>query len=259
MLGENPKLPVFTIEKVAIAATNFTFDNKLEEDGFGLVYKFVVELWHKSVVTFLFGIHCGFEGVDCKGIRDQADDFMISRFDLWDSLVGQTVAYELQKLYRNMEFDKIYPDGQLLNDLIAASAKMRDPDRAMFFLVMVQGQGLSVKIEMLVVVVSALGNIGRIVESEAVFEEVKEGGLKPRIRAYNAFLKGYVNMGSLRDAESIVMDMERGEVLKLANCRDRGDWQKSFSVLREMRNSGDTLDRHFYNVMIGTFGKYNCL
>ncbi|KAF6159482.1 hypothetical protein GIB67_032253 [Kingdonia uniflora] len=83
-----------------------------------------------------------FEGVDCKGIRDQVDDFKISGFDLRDALVGQTVAYELLKLYRDMEFDKIYPDGQLLNDLIVAFAKVRDPDRAMFFLAMVQGQGL---------------------------------------------------------------------------------------------------------------------
>ncbi|KAF6151587.1 hypothetical protein GIB67_021773 [Kingdonia uniflora] len=39
MLGENPELPVFTIEKLAIATNNFTFDNKLGEGGFGSVYK----------------------------------------------------------------------------------------------------------------------------------------------------------------------------------------------------------------------------
>ncbi|KAF6168509.1 hypothetical protein GIB67_015056 [Kingdonia uniflora] len=39
ILGENPELPVFTIEKVAITTNNFTFYNKLEEGGFGLVYK----------------------------------------------------------------------------------------------------------------------------------------------------------------------------------------------------------------------------
>ncbi|KAF6148971.1 hypothetical protein GIB67_026716 [Kingdonia uniflora] len=38
-----------------------------------------------------------------SGIRDQADDFKISGFDLRDALVGQTVAYELQKLYRDIE------------------------------------------------------------------------------------------------------------------------------------------------------------
>ncbi|KAF6147121.1 hypothetical protein GIB67_036840 [Kingdonia uniflora] len=88
----------------------------------------------------------GFEGVDCKWIRDQADDFKISELDL-----------------RNV-----------LNNLLVAFAKLRDPDRAMFLLAMVQGQGLSVKTETLVAVVSALGNVGRTVEAEAVFEEMKE-------------------------------------------------------------------------------------
>ena len=43
----------------------------------------------------------------------------------------------------------------------------------------------------------------------------------------------------------------------LAGFRDRGDWQKAFAVLREMQASGVRPDRHFYNVMIDTFGKYN--
>ncbi|KAF6159483.1 hypothetical protein GIB67_032254 [Kingdonia uniflora] len=38
-----------------------------------------------------------------------------------------------------------------------------------------------------------LGNVGKTVEAEAVFEEMKEGGLKPRTRAYNALLKGYMD------------------------------------------------------------------
>ncbi|KAF6140502.1 hypothetical protein GIB67_031145 [Kingdonia uniflora] len=85
----------------------------------------------------------GYERVDCKGIMNQAGDFKIYGFDLRDALVGRTVAYELQKLYKDMEFDKIYPNGQLLNDLIAAFAKVRDPDRAIVFLAIVQGQRLS--------------------------------------------------------------------------------------------------------------------
>ncbi|KAF6170135.1 hypothetical protein GIB67_038244 [Kingdonia uniflora] len=39
MLGKNPELPIFTIEKLAIATNNFTFDNKIGEGGFGSDYK----------------------------------------------------------------------------------------------------------------------------------------------------------------------------------------------------------------------------
>ncbi|KAF6170378.1 hypothetical protein GIB67_014308 [Kingdonia uniflora] len=235
----------------------------------------------------------GFEGVDCKGIRDQADDFKISEFDLRDVLVGQTVAYELQKLYRDIEFDKIYPDGQLLNNLIVAFAKVRDPDRAIFFLAMVQGQGLSVKTGTLVAVVSVLGNVGKAIEDEVVFEEMKEGELKHRTRAYNALLKGYVNTGSLRDAESIVTKMERGEVLRdeqsysllidlaytnagrmkseviqpnnvtwntLIDCHCKsGRHDKADDILQEMNDSGYSPCSRTYNIMINLLGQHEKL
>ncbi|KAL4638420.1 hypothetical protein ACB092_03G145700 [Castanea dentata] len=45
----------------------------------------------------------------------------------------------------------------------------------------------------------------------------------------------------------------------LASYRDGGEWQRSFQVLKEMKSSGIRPDRHFYNVIIDTFGKYNCL
>ncbi|KAF6149522.1 hypothetical protein GIB67_003670, partial [Kingdonia uniflora] len=118
-----------------------------------------------------------FERVDCKGIRDQVDDFKISGFDLRDALVGQTIAYELQKLYR-------------------ARVEYKDRDAG--------GDGICV------------GECGETVEAKVVFEEMKEGGLKPRTRTYNVLLKGLVNMGSLSDPESIVTEMERGEVIIVA-------------------------------------------
>ncbi|KAF6160376.1 hypothetical protein GIB67_019145 [Kingdonia uniflora] len=168
MLGENPELLVFTIGKVAIAANNFTFDNKLGE---------------------------GFEVVDCKGIRDQADDFRISGFDLRYVLVGQTVAYDLQKFNRDMEFDKIYPDGQLLNDFIAV------------------------------------------------------------------FAKGYVNTGSLRDAKSIVTDLEKSEPDNvswnmLIDCHYKyGQHDKADELLQEMNDSRCSLCCTTYNIMINSLGQ----
>ncbi|KAK6131453.1 hypothetical protein DH2020_034794 [Rehmannia glutinosa] len=208
----------------------------------------------------------------------------------------------LEKLYGEMEADRIELDGQLLNDIIAGFAKAGDIDRALYFLGVMQGNGLSAKTSTVVMVVNELGNLGRVDEAEAVFEELKEGGLKPRTRAYNALLKGYVKVGALKDAEYIVSEMESSGVLPdehtysllidaygnagrwesarivlkemeangvkpnsyvfsriLASYRDRGEWQRSFQVLKEMKNCGVHPDRQFYNVMIDTFGKYNCL
>ncbi|KAL0360407.1 UNVERIFIED_CONTAM: Pentatricopeptide repeat-containing protein, chloroplastic [Sesamum radiatum] len=96
----------------------------------------------------------------------------------------------LEKLYGEMEADNIELDGQLLNDIIAGFAKAGDIDRAMYFLGVMQGNGLSPKTSTVVAVVNELGNLGRVEEAEAVFVELKEGGLRPRTRAYNALLKG---------------------------------------------------------------------
>ncbi|KAF3973503.1 hypothetical protein CMV_003080 [Castanea mollissima] len=72
---------------------------------------------------------------------------------------------------------------------------------------------------------------------------------------------------SQESARNILKEMEGSNVQPslflfsriLASYRDRGEWQRSFQVLNEMKSSGIRPDRHFYNVMIDTFGKYNCL
>ncbi|KAJ4981390.1 hypothetical protein NE237_032227 [Protea cynaroides] len=89
-----------------------------------------------------------------------------------------------------MESNEIKLDSRLLNDLIVAFSKAGDTNRAMFFLAVVESQGLSPKTAILVALISTLGNLGWTVEAEAIFEEMKEGGLKPRTQAYNALPKG---------------------------------------------------------------------
>jgi pentatricopeptide repeat protein len=119
----------------------------------------------------------------------------------------------LQKLYAEIESDKIEADGHLLNDIILGFSKAGDATRAMHFLAVAQGKGLSPKSGTLAAVILALGNSGRTVEAEALFEEIRENGLEPRTRAYNALLKGYVKTGSLKDAEFVVSEMEKCGVL----------------------------------------------
>ncbi|KAI6690653.1 hypothetical protein NL676_027481 [Syzygium grande] len=151
----------------------------------------------------------------------------------------------LQRLYREIELDRIELDAQLFHDVIVGFAKSGDPDRALHFLGVAQGCGLSPKTATLVAVISALGNSGRTLEAEAVFEELKEGGLKPRTRAFNALLKGYVKTGSLRDAEWIVSEMERNGVLPDEHTYsllidayvNAGRWESARILLKEMEAS----------------------
>ncbi|XP_038883965.1 pentatricopeptide repeat-containing protein At5g42310, chloroplastic isoform X2 [Benincasa hispida] len=148
----------------------------------------------------------------------------------------------LQKLYEEIESDKIELDGQLLNDIILGFAKAGDPNRALYFLSMVQASGLNPKTSTFVAIISALGNHGRTEEAEAIFEEMKEGGLKPRIKAFNALLKGYARKGSLKEAESIVSEMEKSGLspdehtygLLVDAYANVGRWESARHLLKQM-------------------------
>lgn len=151
----------------------------------------------------------------------------------------------LQNLYQEIEFDRIEMDSQLFNDMIVGFARSGDATRAVYFLGMAQAYGLSPKTATLVSVVFALGCCGRTEEAEAIFEEMREGGLIPRNRAYNALLKGYVKSGSLKDAEYIVSEMERSGVspdehtygLLIDAYANAGRWESARIVLKEMEES----------------------
>ncbi|KAJ0866311.1 putative tetratricopeptide-like helical domain superfamily, pentacotripeptide-repeat region of PRORP [Helianthus annuus] len=108
------------------------------------------------------------------------------------------------------------------NVLIGACARNDDLEKAVILMNrmraegVIQGNGLTPKVSTVVSIVSLLGSLGRVEEAEAVFEEISDGGLKPRTRAYNAVLKAYVNNGSLKDAEWVVDEMERNGVSRMS-------------------------------------------
>lgn len=167
----------------------------------------------------------------------------------------------LQKLYAEIESDKIEADGHLLNDIILGFSKAGDPTRAMQFLAVAQGKGLSPKSGTLVAVILALGNSGRTVEAEALFEEIKESGLEPRTRAYNALLRGYVKSGSLKDAEFVVSEMERSGVLPDEHTYSllvdayahAGRWESARIVLKEMEASNLQPNSYVYSRILASY------
>lgn len=167
----------------------------------------------------------------------------------------------LQKLYAEIESDKIEADGHLLNDIILGFSKAGDPTRAMQFLAVAQGKGLSPKSGTLVAVILALGNSGRTAEAEALFEEIKESGLEPRTRAYNALLRGYVKSGSLKDAEFVVSEMERSGVLPDEHTYSllvdayahAGRWESARIVLKEMEASNLQPNSYVYSRILASY------
>ncbi|KAH8509703.1 hypothetical protein H0E87_011465 [Populus deltoides] len=167
----------------------------------------------------------------------------------------------LQKLYREIECDKLELDVQLSNDIIVGFAKAGDLSKALEFLGVVQGSGLSVKTATLVAVIWALGNCGRTVEAEAIFEEMRDNGLKPRTRAYNALLRGYVKAGLLKDAEFVVSEMERSGVspneqtysFLIDAYGNAGRWESARIVLKEMEASNVQPNAYVFSRILSSY------
>ncbi|GJV87764.1 pentatricopeptide repeat-containing protein [Tanacetum coccineum] len=166
----------------------------------------------------------------------------------------------LEKLYDEMVSDGVELDVQLLNDIVLGFTKCGDVDKAMYFLGVIQGNGLSVKTSTVVSVISELGSLGRAEEAEAVFEEIKDGGLMPRTRAYNGVLKAYVNKGCLRDAEWVVNEMERNGVmpdeytysLLIEAYGNAGRWESARIVLKEMEENNVKASSYvFCRILVG--------
>ncbi|GFZ10515.1 pentatricopeptide repeat (PPR-like) superfamily protein [Actinidia rufa] len=176
----------------------------------------------------------------------------------------------LEKLYEEIEADKIELDSQLLNDIIVGFAKANDVNRAMYFLALIQGNGLSARTATIVAVMSALGNCGRAEEAEAIFEELKEGGLKPRMRAYTMpFLKGFWRVIAtgcewqrsfqvLKEMKNIGRGIEPDNVTwnTLIDCHSKlGHHKKAEKLFEEMQESGCSPCTTTYNIMINSFGE----
>ncbi|KAL9248865.1 Pentatricopeptide repeat-containing protein [Drosera capensis] len=152
----------------------------------------------------------------------------------------------LARLCDEVVRDGIEMNAELLNDMAVGFARVGDADRAMEFIGMLQGSGLTTKPSTLVAVIQVLGEDGRVEEAEALFEELKEGGLRPRTRAYNAVLNGYVKTRALRDAEKMVSEMERRGVSPdehtygslITAYGSAGRWESARIVLKEMEAAG---------------------
>ncbi|KAF6138896.1 hypothetical protein GIB67_025625 [Kingdonia uniflora] len=138
------------------------------------------------------------------------NNYLTYAFIGWDSNVEDVVESAIEELGEELSLLDVGQFSHGVNDVEESPESASNGGNGP------SGSGARVecvKTRTLVAVVFALENVGRTIEAEAVFEEIKEGTLKPRTRAYNALLKGYVNTGSLRDVESIATEMEKGEVL----------------------------------------------
>ncbi|CAD6217744.1 unnamed protein product [Miscanthus lutarioriparius] len=195
----------------------------------------------------------------------------------------------LERLLGDLRESRLEPDAPLFSDLISAFARAALPDAALELLASAQAIGLTPRSNAVTALISALGSAGRVAEAEALFLEFfLAGEIKPLTRAYNALLKGYVRIGSLKNAEQVLDEMSQCGVapdeghLQLACGRVHKGWEnarrriepdvvtwntlidahckggrhdRAMELFEEMRESNCPPGTTTYNIMINLLGE----
>ncbi|KAE9464647.1 hypothetical protein C3L33_03446, partial [Rhododendron williamsianum] len=80
-------------------------------------------------------------------------------------------------------------------------------------------------------------------------------GFRPNATAYICLITALGNVGRTLEADAILQECY--QVIRL--YRDNGMWKKAMSIVREIKEMGVSLDKKIYNSIIDTFGKYGDL
>ena len=168
----------------------------------------------------------------------------------------------LERLLGDLRESRLEPDAPLFSDLISAFARAALPDAALEVLASAQAIGLTPRSNAVTALISALGAAGRVAEAEALFLEFfLAGEIKPRTRAYNALLKGYVRIGSLKNAEHVLDEMSQCGVAPdeatyslLVDAYTRaGRWESARILLKEMEADGVKPSSYVFSRILAGF------
>lgn len=168
----------------------------------------------------------------------------------------------LERLLGDLRESRLEPDAPLFSDLISAFARAALPDPALELLASAQAIGLTPRSNAVTALISALGTAGRVAEAEALFLEFfLAGEIKPRTRAYNALLKGYVRIGSLKNAEHVLDEMSQCGVAPdeatyslLVDAYTRaGRWESARILLKEMEADGVKPSSYVFSRILAGF------
>ncbi|KAG7014862.1 Pentatricopeptide repeat-containing protein, mitochondrial, partial [Cucurbita argyrosperma subsp. argyrosperma] len=186
--------------------------------------------------------------------------------------------------------------GDLCNCLIRDYCKVGNVDAAMSLLSHMEAVGLHASVASYTYLIEAHGNVGRTLEADILFQEMISFGRTPRTTVCNALLRGFLrkglldlasdalvlmsdldiqknqetyeilldyhaNAGRLEDTWSIINEMKRKgfELNSFVYSKNNGMWKKAVGIVDEIRKSGIYVDKHIYNSIIDTFGKYGQL
>lgn len=144
------------------------------------------------------------------------------------------------------------------NCLIRDYCKVGSIDAAMSLLAHMESVGLRATLASYTCLIEALGNVGRTLEADIIFQEMISFGCKPRTIVCNALLKGFLRKGLLDLVSGVLMlmsnlniqkNLETYEIL-LDYHANAGRLEDTWSTINEMKQNGFDLNSFVYSKII---------
>ncbi|XP_022140899.1 pentatricopeptide repeat-containing protein At5g42310, mitochondrial-like isoform X2 [Momordica charantia] len=150
------------------------------------------------------------------------------------------------------------PSSDFCNCLIRDYCKVGNVDAAMSVLAHMEAVGLRSSVASYAYVIEALGNVGRTLEADIIFQEMISLGCKPRASVCNALLRGFLRKGLLDLASGVLvlmsdLDIQRNQEtyeLLLDYHSNAGRLEDTWSIINEMKLKGFQLNSFVYSKVI---------
>lgn len=144
------------------------------------------------------------------------------------------------------------------NRLIRDYCKVGDVDSAMSLLAHMESVGLHATMTSYTYLIEALGNVGRTLEADIIFQEMISFGCKPRTVVCNALLRGFLRKGLLDLASGVFVLMSDLDIKKNQETYEilldyhvnAGRLEDTWSIINEMKRKGFELNSFVYSKVI---------
>ena len=144
------------------------------------------------------------------------------------------------------------------NRLICDYCKVGNVDSAMSLLAHMESVGLHATMASYTYLIEALGNVGRTLEADIIFQEMISFGCKPRTIVCNALLRGFLRKGLLDLASGVLVLMSDLDIKKNQETYEilldyhvnAGRLEDTWSIINEMKRKGFELNSFVYSKVI---------
>ncbi|KAF6168906.1 hypothetical protein GIB67_038403 [Kingdonia uniflora] len=157
--------------------------------------------------------------------------------------------------------DKEELSNEICNNLIQTHCQKGSIDKSLVLLARWEASGFRPNSMTYTCLIESLGTMGRTLEADMIFQEMRMNGYEPKVRAYNVLLKGLLRKGLLMVANKVFDEMRELGVSRNQATYEvfidyyvrAGRLEDTWAVIKEMRRDGFSLNTHVYSKIIGLY------